>query len=134
MGKRFKRTTYFVHPSIQLKYMALSILPALIVSLFCIHVLINSAGLVLNTEKVVIFSGLFIVLVCTAGLSLLYSHRIVGPLSRIRKCADMLSEDMDMLPIRVRKCDEFRDLAGSLEKLRSSLKDRGLLESKESFQ
>ncbi len=134
MGKRFKRTTYFVHPSIQLKYMALSILPALVVSLFCIHLLINSAELVLNIEKMVIFSGLFIVLVCTAGLSLLYSHRIVGPLSRIRKCVDMLSEDMDMLPIRVRKYDEFRDLAGSLEKLRSNLKDRGLLESKESFQ
>ena len=45
----------------------------------------------------------------------------------------MLSEDMDMLPIRVREYDEFRDLAGSLERLRSNLKDRGLLESKKSF-
>jgi signal transduction histidine kinase len=134
MGKRFKRTKYFVHPSTQLKCMCLSILPALIVTLFCIHLLINSAGLVLNVEKVVIFATLFVVLACTAMLSLLYSHRIAGPVLRVRRYIDMLSEDIDMLPIRVRRYDEFRELARSLEKLRGNLKNRGLLESEQSFQ
>lgn len=130
MAKKFKRTNCFIHPSSQLKSMALSMLPALIISLSCIYLLIDSGDLVLNTGVVVIFAGLFGVLVCTALLSLSYSHRIVGPLFRIRRCIDMLSEDIDVLPIQIRKHDEFRDLAASLEKLRRNLKDRGLLELK----
>ncbi len=110
--------------------MALSMLPALIISLSCIYLLIDRGNLVLNTGKVAIFAGLFGVFVCTALLSLSYSHRIVGPLFRIRRYIDMLPEDIDVLPIQIRKHDEFRGLAASLEKLRRNLKNRGLLESK----
>jgi len=46
----------------------------------------------------------------------------------------MLSEGKDTGPVRFRKhdeFDEFKEVAGSLDKLRSNLKDRGLLESKD---
>ena len=43
----------------------------------------------------------------------------------------MLSEGKDTGPVRFRKHDEFKEVAASLDKLRSNLKDRGLLESKD---
>ena len=58
----------------------------------------------------------------------MFSHRIAGPLYRIRTCVDMLAEGKNMAPIRLRKRDEFKELAASLENLRSALKDKGLLE------
>lgn len=73
---------------------------------------------------------LFFVLLLVGLLSLLYSHRIAGPLFRIISCVDMLVEGKDIPPIRLRDNDQFKDLAESLDKLRIHLKDAGLLESK----
>jgi hypothetical protein len=189
MGEKYKRRKYFIHPSSQGAYIALSILPALIMSLYCAYFLISSGELVLeaakekplvpfysirhiivtlekegctegtavkltrlknelnsmrnilettyldtlrewNENKRVIYVVLFFVLLFVGLLSLLYSHRIAGPLFRIRTCIDMLVEGKDIPPIRLRKNDQFKDVAESLDKLRSKLKNAGLLESK----
>ena len=189
MGKKYKRTKYFIHPSSQGAYIALSILPALVMSLYCTYFLISSGELVLkaakekplvpfysirhiivtleeegctkdtaakvrklkneldsmrgilettyldtlgqwNENKRVIYVGLFFVLLFVGLLSLLYSHRIAGPLFRIRSSIDMLAERKDIPPIRLRENDQFKDVAESLDKLRSHLKDAGFLESK----
>lgn len=84
-----------------------------------------------NQAKVLVFSGLFCVLLGTAMLALLYSHRIAGPLYRLGRCIDMLSEGKDLPPIRARRNDEFKELLESLDKLRENLKNRGFLESEE---
>jgi len=189
MGKGYKRRKYFIHPSIQGTYIALTILPALIMSIFCTYFLISSGELVLkaakekplvpfysirhtivtlekegctkgtaakvtrlkneldsmrnilettyletlgkwNENKRVIYVVLFFVLLLVGLLSLLYSHRIAGPLFRIISCMDMLVEGKDIPPIRLRDNDQFKDLAESLDKLRIHLKDAGLLEPK----
>jgi HAMP domain-containing protein len=188
MGQRYKRRKYFIHPSSQLKYIAFSAIPALLMSLYCTYSLVESGKLVLRAAKEkplvpvysikqtilalqkqgytkdtatkvtrmksevesltkmlettysdtltewdetkrTIFFVLFFVLVLVGFLSLVFSHRIAGPLFRIRRCVDMLVEGKDMPPIRLRKRDEFKDLAASLDRLRIVLKDKGLLES-----
>ena len=78
-------------------------------------------------QKIILI--LFLLLVLVGSIALLYSHRIAGPLFRINKCINMLSEGKDTGPISLRKRDHFKELAVSLEKLRMNLKDKGLLES-----
>jgi hypothetical protein len=188
MGEKLKRKRRIVHPSSQLKYIALSILPALIMSLFCTFFLIISGELILRTDKDKIFAELssitetintleqyehaentleqlatlkhafrslegllktaylhtpeawrearkliFYVLSCVIGvtglLSLLYSHRIAGAIHRIRRSIDMLADGKDMPPIRLRKHDEFRELAESVDRLRITLITKGYLKS-----
>jgi HAMP domain-containing protein len=188
MRTKFKRRKYFVHPSSQFKYIAFSILPALIMSLACTYFLLKAGGLILQTQKedhfveissitqaiyaletegcpkdtveelrrlinellpmqtilamthfdtiskwektrLLIFAGLFSILLGVGILALFASHRIAGPLVRIRSCVDMLCEGRDIPPIKLRKHDEFQELAESLDKLRRRLKEGGLLES-----
>ena len=189
MSTKYKRRKYFIHPSSQLKYIAFSILPALVMTLYCAYYLNMTGDVILrlgndkiftslsaikktlprlekaatedtaddvrrlkdildsfedtvllaypeahgkwNRARVFVFSGLFCVLLGTAILALLCSHRIAGPLYRLRTLIDMLSEGKDLPPIRLRKHDEFKELAESLDKLRVNLKNRGFLESKE---
>jgi nitrogen fixation/metabolism regulation signal transduction histidine kinase len=189
MRKTFRRRNYFVDPSIQLKYIAFSILPALVMTLFCTYFLNVSGERILgiqtdtvfaelstikktlrrvedvsakdiednvtvlkdvlgsfegtmlsaysegaerwNQAKLLVLISLFSVLAGTTMLALLYSHRIAGPLFRIRRCINSLSEGKDIEPIRLRKNDEFKELAQSLDKLRTSLKDRGFLQSQD---
>ena len=186
MVKKYKRRQYFIHPSSQIKYMALSVLPTLIMSLFCIFFLLNSGELILRAAKEkpavpfysirqiihtlekqgytennlaeiaslkrelhtlknileasyvdtlqqwkrtkrVMYAALLCVLMGVWFLSLLYSHRIAGPLFRMRMYMDMLSEGKDVPPIQFRKHDEFKELAESLDKLKNNLKSRGFL-------
>jgi nitrogen fixation/metabolism regulation signal transduction histidine kinase len=189
MGKSSKRKKYFVHPSSQLKYVAFSILPALIMTLFCTYFFNVSGKLVFEIQtdtffaqlssikktmktaesvatketqdsirklkdlldsfedsmllayteapkkwkeaRLFVLAGLFSVLLGTSILALLYSHRIAGPLFRLRKCVDMLSAGQDVEPIRFRKKDEFKELAESLNELRITLKDKGFLQSQD---
>ena len=190
MAKKYKRGKYFIHPPIQLKYIACSIVPVLIMSLFCAYLWIQkkefivrvvqeeplermstirqtidtlaNEGYTKNTPETLrtlqhecdslqkileaayvetpqqwyglirgTIIALFAVLLSTAILALLYSHRIVGSVFRIRKYVDMLAEGQDISSIRLRKYDEFKELAESLDKLRMNFRDRGLLKSKD---
>jgi hypothetical protein len=190
MGAKFKRTKFLVNHSIQLKYIAFSILPALVISLFCSVLLIKSGELILKTEredrfadiseitqtiynidtegcpdntteeirrlmarllplqntlamthfdtlakwnkvKFIIVFSLLMILLCIGILALLASHRIAGPLFRIKQSLDSLCEGKDIPPVRLRKHDELKDMAESLDKLRRHLKNKGLLEPDE---
>ncbi len=188
MAAKYKRRKFLVHHSIQLKYIAFSILPALVMSVFCSALLMKSSELILKTEKeshfadiseitqtiykidtqgcpgnttedinklmaqllplqndlamshfdtlarwskvkfIIVFS-LLLILVCIAVLALLASHRIAGPLFRLRQSLDLLSQGKDIPPVRLRKNDELKELADSLDKIRMLLKDKGLLKS-----
>lgn len=189
MRATFKRKKYLIHPSSQLKYIAFSILPALIMSVSCTYFLFRGGELILKTQKedhfveissitqsiyalqtegcpkdtvdelqtlmnellplqtilamthfdtiskweetkLLILAGLFGILVGIAALALLASHKIAGPIFRIKSCIDMLYEGEDIPPIQLRKNDEFKELAVSLEKLRARLKEKGFLGSK----
>jgi hypothetical protein len=184
-----KRRKYYLAPSVQLKYIVMSILPALVLGVFCAQLLVISGekslqrakqrfdleisaleqilnkvnkdtypreviseliqlersilsfraalqDTYLNTlnewyqTKRMILGGIFLVLICVGILSLLYSHRIAGPLYRLNTYIDMLSKGKDIPPVRVRGYDEFKELTDSLERLRIRLKEKGVLRDK----
>lgn len=182
----FQRKKYFIHPSSQIKYILMSVLPMLVTSLFCVYFLIRTGELTLKAEKAklsvqvtsfnstiqelkagqyppevvekiqrlkkelislnnilsvtyfdtlnewsktkaLIFVGLFFVFLIVGSISLLYSHRIAGPILRLKTYIDMFSEGKDVPNIQIRHYDEFKEVADSLEKLRENLKAKGLL-------
>lgn len=186
MNTGFQRRKYFIHPSSQLKYIAMSVLPALLTSVFCIYFLVRTGELALQAEraklsveitsfnstiqelkteqypkpvidkiqklkkelislnnilsvsyfdtltewnktKALMFVGLFFILIFVGAISLLYSHRIAGPIVRLKNYIDLFSEGKDVPNIQIRHYDEFKELADSLENLRSSLKSKGIL-------
>lgn len=189
MTQKSKRKRYLIHPSSQFKYMAMSVLPALFMSIFFIYFLQKSGQLLLQKEEALIAvssssieetiaelaSGKYskelgrkidlfekklkifkevlrlqhfrtveewarinmsllvilgLVLFCVGAISLLYSHRIAGPICRMKKSLDQLSEGRDISAVTLRRYDEFKELAGSLEKLRKVLLEKGFLKQK----
>ncbi len=189
MAKRYRRTKVFIHPSSQLKYIAFSIIPALLMTFYCTYSLIASGQVVLRAAKEkplvpvyairqtiaalekdgystdtaakvtvlrgqleslknaletayvdtltewhdtkrAIFVLLFFALLFVGLTSLVFSHRIAGPLFRIRTCVDMLAQGKNMPPIRLRRRDEFKELAASVENLRTVLNEKGILENR----
>jgi nitrogen fixation/metabolism regulation signal transduction histidine kinase len=60
-------------------------------------------------------------------IALLHSHRIAGPLYRMRKSIDMMAQGQDVANVVFRRKDEFKELGQSLERLRSFLAQKGLL-------
>jgi len=186
MATGIKRHKYFIHPSSQLKYIEMAVLPALILSLFCIYFLIKNGEIFLtkvrtqlsievsyfndtiehlNQEnyppetvnkmevlkkrlsnlqydlereyfgtlklwaetKIVLFLFLGIAIFLVGFIALLFSHRIAGPIYRLRKLAETLAEGKDIPPVKFRNYDEFKEVAAAFEKLRNSLKSKGML-------
>jgi methyl-accepting chemotaxis protein len=186
MGKFFPRRKYFIHPSSQFKYIGMTILPALLMSLFCTYFLLYSGEIFLareknqvNTEiaainatvmqlkggsypveaigkveilqkrlvilgqnleieyfktmekwaktKMSIIFLLSVILLFSGVISLLFSHRIAGPILRLTRSMDFLAEGKDIPSFHFRTYDEFKELATAFDKLRKSLKDKGFL-------
>ena len=186
MASKTIRKRYFVNFSIQFKYIMMSVLPVLLMSLFCIYFVIQSGELLVEKQKskiveefssidntikqiqtvnlpkdvdkqleifskrlnilqeelniqyynlveewdktrmkllAVLFLGIFFVGI----MSLIYSHRIAGPIYRLKKSIEALQEGKEIGCIKLRPDDEFHDLADSLEKLRVILKSQGYL-------
>src|SRR5882762_573812 len=71
----------------------------------------------------IVFPSLLIALGIGIGVSLLagifYSHRLAGPLYRIRRTLSDVQEGKPMRPIVLRKNDEFKELAEDLNRLLS---------------
>ena len=182
--KRMRRK-YFIHSSSQLKYIAMSVLPAFIMSIFCTFFVLKSGQYIIEREKyklfiqissfnqtiknlekdqqytpevkekikklqvelrsiedilkityldtikewektkLTIFIVLPLVLAILGFIALIYSHRVAGPLFRLRKSLDTLAEGKDVPSFKFRAYDEFKELAVSFERLRKSLKDKG---------
>jgi methyl-accepting chemotaxis protein len=175
-----KRRKYFINPSVQLKYIVMSIAPALVISIFCVHFLINAgqeqlksqkrrisvtfAALqkdtnrlgtketpdqriddikkliryltviqndleardqeIINNWKMTQNSIILVLLIALFGVgaaALILSHRIVGPIFRIKRYIDMLADGQDIPAVKIRKNDEFQDVAESLERLRKRI-------------
>ncbi|HOW42364.1 MAG TPA: hypothetical protein P5110_04490 [Candidatus Omnitrophota bacterium] len=186
-GNKIVRKRYFIHPSSQLKYIALSVLPALLMSIFCIQILVVSGELILKKEqakltreisqvnqryqdtlqqfqqknfaqeelttvagllkelisiekvskisyssvlrqwaelKIRMLFVIFSILLFVGVTSLIFSHRIAGPIYRLKTSIDMLSENKEIPPVHLRQYDEFKELGESLEKLRKFLKEK----------
>ncbi|MFA5362278.1 MAG: hypothetical protein WC335_03390 [Candidatus Omnitrophota bacterium] len=183
----FKRKKYLVHCSSQFKYITLSVLPAFLISIFCVNLIFASGELIFKKEKArilkktleinlsvdetllwlqkenyakevleqtgkvlkelvtledsiqtsyfkaiqqwaafksLILFGIIAALAFVAMMSLLYSHRVAGPLCRIQKYINNLAEGKEIPAVRFRSYDEFKEVADALEKLRVVLKQK----------
>ena len=185
--KPFKRSHFFINPSVQGTYIAFSIIPAVLATVICVYSLIYSGEIVLraakeaplvpiytmrqtvqslekdvytekatskvkelkaelvtlklsmedsyretvkrwNTIRWQIFVVMFWCLILVGSLALIFSHRIAGPLFRIGKCIDQFTEGEDSGPVLLRKRDQYKNLASSVENLRKSLVKKGVLQ------
>lgn len=186
MFKLFRRTHYLIHPSSQLKYIEMAVIPALLLSFICGFFLITSGDIFLMKQKARIFDEiaslqelsqrlslpgqgqnpgqtlgvldkrlailqnnmemeyfymvgqwaktkmmlsvlLAIGLLFSGFMALLFSHRVAGPICRLKKIAEMFTQGKDIPPVKFRTQDEFKELADIFEKLRVFLKSKGVL-------
>jgi len=188
MAKLFRRRHYFIHPSSQVKYIEMAVVPALVLSFICSFFLIASGDIFLMKAKAHLFNEMaslnevlhrlnaaenardtaatmallekritvlqdnleleyfataqqwaktkMLLFMLLAGgilfsgfMALLFSHRIAGPICRLRAVAEMFAQGKDTPPIRFRTRDEFKEIADIFEKLRLSLKEKGVLKA-----
>ena len=174
--KIYKRKKFIIHHLIQIRYILMSVLPALVISIFCVFFLVKSGEnmilqsklslnkinentqmlnelegqeqsekglkkiLVLKSELlsfqrsmqktylsdftewknicIQIFIGLFFVLFLVMILAIIYSHRIAGPIYRVKRYLDMMAESNNLPPpISFREYDEFKEIADSVNKV-----------------
>jgi hypothetical protein len=186
METKLRRRKYFIHPSSQLKYILMSVLPAIVMTVFSTYFLFKSGELIMNTEKERLSAGfypvttaigdlgkpvapdvalrnidkvkyevvylqntlklsyyetlsewnktklllldtLWVVIILLTFMALIYSHRIAGPLVRMKRYLDIMAEGKDVPSLRFRNNDEFKELGESFDKLRVQLKEKGYL-------
>lgn len=139
--KKYKRTHYIVEREMQLKYAAL-ILIHLVIFFVITALVIYFSGWREIIEKLsnvypqVMLVGIlnkiymrlcigFLLLLPVAVISaILASHKIAGPLVRIKRSIDQLAAGDYNLFVKLRKGDYLQDVADLLNKLVESLKKR----------
>lgn len=178
-----KRKNYFISPSIQIKYILMSVLPAALIGVYATLFLFKTGELLLLREegrlsveissyicnlsaitkdipsvevkrtmirslddlysiqkdskkrylnnlkflievKNILLFGQALIFLCVGILALIYSHRIAGPIFRISRYIEMLTEGKEIPPVKVRYYDEFKEVAELLDKLREKLKEQ----------
>jgi hypothetical protein len=183
---KIRRKHYFIHPSSQLKYIFLAIIPLAVMGLFCSYFLVQSGEYLFKIKeesvrseidllrsdlnaltrhisssesfkitnilqkrliilqevlkvvyydaqeqwaklKMMMVSAFSSVIIIVGILALLYSHRVAGPMFRIRHCLEMFAQGKDTSMVKLRSYDEFKEIAISLENLRKLLKEKGVI-------
>ncbi|MCM8796217.1 MAG: hypothetical protein NC928_06010 [Candidatus Omnitrophica bacterium] len=86
------------------------------------HDLINANILTLDQLNTLLIKGIFIFVVGLLIFGIFYSHRIVGPIYRIKHLLKNIGEDL-RIPFNVRLTDEFYDFFLALENIRKHFLD-----------
>ncbi|MDD5669131.1 MAG: hypothetical protein PHE58_03765 [Candidatus Omnitrophica bacterium] len=86
VNDRIKRRHYFIHPSSQIKYIAMSILPAFIMSIFCTFFVIKSGEFALQKEKEKLFIELSTFNMTIQNLEKTgYDHNTIDKVIKLKK-------------------------------------------------
>jgi peptidoglycan hydrolase CwlO-like protein len=88
---------------------------------FAMHQLISNINSVLLKAIGVVFVSL---LIFAAAFEIIHLHRIAGPMHRIEKVLEELSQGKRVGPIRLRKKDFFQNIAESLNKVMKFYNER----------
>jgi nitrogen fixation/metabolism regulation signal transduction histidine kinase len=141
--KRFKRTHYIVDKNIQYRYVGLLFFYTVIFFILSIAIiyfagwrqLIEKLSNVYPQARLVeIFNGIylrlslgFLLLSVIAVISaVLVSHKIAGPLVRIRRAlGQLISGDYDFF-VKLRKGDQLQDVASQINTLAEKLKKKNV--------
>jgi len=163
-NKKKFRWHYLVDKKFQMKYAVVTLIFMFLISAVCgytvYHTLWTQLGeklaqvypqarlvSILNVVKIKLAMQLILLVPVVVLASIFLSHRVVGPISKIKKHMKKLIEKDFSKEIHLRKTDEFRDIAelinkstdsitqslasikGSVDKIRSLLKNAALQES-----
>jgi methyl-accepting chemotaxis protein len=143
MSAKVRRGHYLIDKNFQInfifKFCATVIIASFIIGALVFYLTQNSTTVAIENTKVTVKStAAFIlpVLILTvvvvsffsslvlSGMALIISHRIVGPLYRLRKEIEMLKEGDFTKQFQVRNKDNLKDLAKSLADMSGTLRKR----------
>lgn len=135
---KIKRKQYLVHKPFQLRYMALVVIP-LIILLAALHYLIYYAVFnemlvpeaivktllpAMRRVNITLAVSLPIIFYLILRLALIYSNRIIGPLPRLEKELDRMIEGDYSLRLKTRQNDELKFFVNKINTLLEKM-DRG---------
>ena len=143
MSARFRRRQYLVDKNFQVKFIfnfcVIVIISSLAIGALVFFLSRNSTTVAIENTKVTVkstadfilpmlslivgVSAVFFSLVLGV-LALVVSHRIVGPLYRLRRDIDMLKEGDFTKQFQVRNKDQLKDLAKSLGSMSLALREK----------
>lgn len=117
---RYKRKRYFIKPDLQTKYAFMFVL-AIGVGLNLGVILTLLAPMLQNTSM--IFPAIYILLaisivVLVAGISILFTHKIAGPIYKIEQSFRRIMDEKDLsLRVYLRTGDELQEFADEVNHL-----------------
>lgn len=134
MARTYKRSRYLIATGFQLRFVGLILLfmvGTAIVSAFTIYYYIwmllgdklanvypqGRLVQILNSANIALAIRMFIIMPFVAVLAVFLSHRIAGPLYRIKKTIQEVAAGDYSMRLRLRKTDELQDLADEINKL-----------------
>ncbi|MBU0479136.1 methyl-accepting chemotaxis protein [bacterium] len=137
-NKKF-RWHYLVDKKFQMKYVTVTLIFVFLISAICAytayHVVWTQLGeklaqvypqsmlvSILNVVKIKLIIHLILLIPVVVFVSIFLSHRVVGPISKIKKHMKKLIEKDFSEEIHLRKTDEFRDIAELINKSTDSIK------------
>ncbi len=147
-NKKKLRWNYLVDKKFQMKYAMVTLVFMLLIGAMCgyaiYHTLWTQLGeklalvysqarlvSILNVVKIKLAIQLILLVPVVILVSVFLSHRVVGPITKIKKHMKKLIEKDFSNGLYLRKTDEFRDLAKLINKSTNSTK-QGLVKIKES--
>lgn len=134
MPKRFRRTKYFIAAKFQMKFVGMILLFMFVIALFSALIIYYSTWMVLGEKlanvypqgrlagilrhaNYVLFWILLLVSPLVAFVGVMLSHRIAGPIYRLRKNLEEIAGGNYSLRISLRKTDELKDVADAINKV-----------------
>ena len=141
MEKRIVRTRYFLDSGFQLRYAGIILLVAFVTAVLSgFTVFRTTCGILGEKLSQVYPQGLFVAIFNKVALALaknmavlailififaiFISHRIAGPIHRIKSIIKEMAEGKFDTPIYLRRADELHDLAEELNKMQENLKSK----------
>lgn len=129
--KPYKRSRYFVKPDLQTKYAFMFVLSIgvglnLGVILTLLSPMIHNSSWIFPTIYAILAVS---IVVLVAGISILFTHKIAGPIYKIEKSCRQIMDEKD-LSVRVflRTGDELQELAEEINRLLDHLRNSMLIE------
>ncbi len=134
MARPYRRTQYLIATQFQLKFVGIILVFMFIgafISAFTIYYytwLLLGEKLaniypqgrlitILKTSNMILLGRMLLITPMVAILAVLLSHRIAGPLYRIKKTLEEVAAGNYGLRIRLRRTDELQDVAESMNKV-----------------
>ena len=132
---RYKRSRYFIKPDLQTKYAFMFVLSIGVgINLGVILTLLSP----LLSENSWIFPAIYVMLaisimVLVAGISILFTHKIAGPIYKIERSFRQIMDEKDLsLRVFLRTGDELQELAEEINRLLDHLHNSMLIDQQKS--